>query len=165
MFTQIASLVARAKSVQIILTAGEGDEMEVSIVAAPKTNDTPVVPLAVKATPAELDANFPELLAQFAGNYVSMAEAMEGAAAIMKAAAEQAAKQAAQKAAAKKSSAVNGKPSSKIATPPADDAQTGVLAVDDDDEDSVGEDLGVKDVASSTPAPAATAEASLQLEL
>lgn len=146
MFTKLKPLLAGLTSLTVSLVANADDTITVTVTPkGSKTGSTLDTPLSLTGTAAELDEGFAEVLSGYTGKRQNLSDQLAATEAILEAAQQEAADK------AKKSLA---KPAKKSSTEtPEDDG-------DDDDADSSYTPAQPASAPSTTPAPAASTEAS-----
>lgn len=145
MFTKLKPLLAGLTSLTVSLVANADDTITVTVTPkGSKTGSTLDTPLSLTGTAAELDEGFAEVLSGYTGKRQNLSDQLAATEAILEAAQQEAADK------AKKSLAKPAKKSS-TETPEYDD---------DDDADSSYTPAQPASAPSTTPAPAASTEAS-----
>ena len=159
LFANIAALVAKGVTVQFTINAASEGKLEVSLIPTAAEGTTlNLVPKSFVGTPAELDAEFGDVIAGYAAVNLSLKQQLEDVATVAKAIEKEASETAARKSTAK--SAV------RTAAPVKSPAKTPTLIEggDDQDEDD-GEGGGEAGGEDSTPPATVGQSQVLPLEL
>lgn len=162
LFANIAALVAKGVTVQFTINAASEGKLEVSLTPTAAEGTTlNLVPKSFVGTPAELDAEFGDVIAGYAAVNLSLKQQLEDVATVAKAIEKEASDAAARKAAAKPAPRTSGTAKSPAKTP--------TLIEGGGDQDGVdgadGEDGGQAGVEASTPPGTVGQSQVLPLEL
>ena len=172
LFTTMAALVARGVKLTITVSRAEGDKIEVGILPTSESGTTAValVPRSFVATPAEFDAEFPEILAGFCQANTSLKDQL----AAVQVLTEQAAREASEKAVKTPAAATTTRKPTSTSSSQVGKAKPepellgggGEGSEEDDVEDEVSDQSGSDSANSGTPTGAqAPVAAALQLDL
>jgi PRTRC genetic system protein E len=168
LFTTMAALVARGVKLTITVSQAEGDKIEVGILPTSESGTTAValVPRSFVATPAEFDAEFPQILAGFCQANASLKDQL----AAVQVLTEQAAREASEKAVKAPTATTTRKPtstsSSQVGKAKPEPELLGGGEDDNDAEDESSDQSGSDSANSGTPTGAQDpVAAALQLDL
>lgn len=159
LFANIAALVAKGVTVQFTINAASEGKLEVSLIPTAAEGTTlNLVPKSFVGTPAELDAEFGDVIAGYAAVNLSLKQQLEDVATVAKAIEKEASDAAARKAAAKPAPRTSGTAKSAAKAP-------SLIEGDDGEDEEDGEGGGQAGGEDSTPPAAAGQSQVLPLEL
>ncbi len=138
LFANLAALIAKGVSVQFTVLAASDGKLEVNVIpsVAGGTSTLNLVPKSFVATPQELDAEFPDVIAGYASANMTLKQQLEDVETVAAAAAKEASEAAAKKSATTTKRSTPARPVSR----PAGGSTAPTLLEDDnnDDDDADG---------------------------
>lgn len=131
LFANIAALVVKGVVVQFTVTSASEGKLEVSLIPTAETGTTlNLVPKSFVGTPAELDAEFGEVIAGYAAVNLSLKQQLEDVATVAQAAAREASEEAARNAVRKTATRNAGNTKPPTTSPKLIEADNGDDAVE-----------------------------------
>lgn len=143
MFVQLDSIITEESSLTLKLARGANGTLKVVVMPTTSSKNPALAqPLAMAATPEELDAGFADLIGTYRANRLSLTAQVAATAAIL----GDATKKASDKAVKALKSASTSKPTAN--------ATGGDALTDDDSDDAIGDTIDTSASTASEPAPA-----------